>query len=323
VQKPAHSAEFCTNTTSGEATVIEQIARHQLGLFTREQARQAGVSDDQLQRRVDAGRYLRVRRGVLAVAAVPPSWEQSVLAAVLAGGDGALASHTTAARLHGLSDGCVGSAVLEVVAPLAHQMRQPGVRGHRSGLLFDPDRTVVSSVPCTAPARTLIDLSGSLNAIDLGRLADRLVRERRMTWIELVTAIPRFGIAPGRSPKVLLQVLRDRWPGYDPGDSEFETRVLRIIHAAGLPLPAQQYVVSAGGHDYRLDLAYPDRLVGFELDGWTDHGHRTAFDSDRRRNNLIALQAWRLFHLTWRMDDSEILATVQAARDAFVQNSAV
>jgi hypothetical protein len=303
--------------------VIDEIARHQLGLFTTEQARQAGVSDDQLQRRVNAGRYLRMRRGVLAVAAVPPSWEQAVLAAVLAGGDGTLASHTTAARLHGLTDGCLLANALEVVAPLGHQMRQPGVRGHRSGLLFDPDRAMVRSVPCTAPARTLIDLSGSLNATDLGRLADRLVRDRRMTWIELVTAIPRFGIAPGRSPKVLMQVLRDRWPGYDPGDSEFEKRVLRIIYNAGLPLPDQQFLVSAGGHDYRLDLAYPDRLVGFELDSWTDHGHRTAFDNDRHRNNLIALEAWRLFHLTWRMDDGEILSTVQAAREAFVQKPAV
>jgi hypothetical protein len=246
-----------------------------------------------------------------------------VLSAVLAGGEGALASHTTAARLHGLSDGCLATDVLEVVAPLAHQVRQPGVRGHRSGLLFDPDRAVVRGVPCTAAARTLIDLSGSRSATDLGRLADRLVRERRMTWIDLVSAVPRFRVAPGRSPKVLLQVLRDRWPGYDPGESEFETRVLRIIHAAGLPLPVQQYVVSVGGHDYRLDLAYPELLVGFELDGWTDHGHRSAFDNDRRRNNLIALQAWRLFHLTWRMDDPEILSTVRAARDAFVQNPTV
>jgi hypothetical protein len=213
--------------------------------------------------------------------------------------------------------------VIEVVAPLGHQMRQPGVRGHRSGLLFDPDRAVVSSVPCTAPARTLIDLSGSLTAVDLGRLADRLVRERRMTWIDLVTAVPRFRIAPGRSPKVMLQVLRDRWPGYDPGESEFETRVLRVIYRAGLPMPVQQHVVRAGGQRYRLDLAYPDLLVGFELDGWTDHGHRTAFDDDRRRNNLIALEAWRLFHLTWRMEDAEILATVQAARAAFVQKPAV
>jgi hypothetical protein len=299
--------------------MLDEIASHQLGLFTTEQARQAGVTQRQLRVRLDQGRYRRVRRGVLAVAAVPPSWEQAVLAAVLAGGEGALASHSTAARLHGLADGCLAADAIEVVAPLAHVMRQPGVRGHRSGLLFDPDRAVVSGVPCTAPARTLIDLSGAVSATDLGRLADRLVRERRMAWLDLVTAVPRFGVAPGRSPKVLLQVLRDRWPGYDPGESEFETRVLKVIHGAGLPLPIQQHVVTADGHRYRLDLAYPELLVGFELDGWTDHGHRTAFDQDRRRNNLIALQAWRLFHLTWRMDDYEILGTVQAARDAFVQ----
>jgi hypothetical protein len=308
---------------SGRATVIDEIARHQLGLFTTEQARHAGVSDDQQHQGVIAGRYVRVRRGVLAVAAVAPSWEQAVLAAVLASGVGALASHTSAARLHGLSDPCLVADCIEIVTPLLRQVRQPGIRAHRSGLLFDPDRSVVTSVPCTAPARTLIDLSGAVGATELGRLADRLVRERRMTWVDLVSAVPRFRIAPGRSPKVLVEVLRDRWPGYDPGESEFETRVLRVIYRAGLPMPLQQHVVRAGERRYRLDLAYPDLLVGFELDGWTDHGHRTAFDDDRRRNNLIALEAWRLFHLTWRMEDSEILETVQAARDAFVQKPAV
>jgi hypothetical protein len=297
--------------------VIDEIARHQLGLFTTEQARQVGVTDKQIRRRLSQGRYVRMRRGVLAVGAVPPTWEQAVFAAVLAAGEGALASHSSAARLHGLADNCVAADLIEIVAPLARKVRHPGVRAHRSGLLFDPDRAVASQVPCTAPARTLIDLSGSVNAIDLGRLADRLVRERRMTWIDLVSAVPRFRIAPGRSPKVLLQVLRDRWPDYDPGESEFETRVLRVIYRAGLPMPVQQHVVQAGGQRYRLDLAYPELLVGFELDGWTDHGHRTAFDNDRRRNNLIALEAWRLFHLTWRMDDSEILATVRTARAVF------
>ena len=302
--------------------MIDAIARHQLGLFTTQQALRAGVGEKQLARRVREGRYRMMRRGVLAVAAVPPTWEQSVLAAVLAAGDGALASHATAARLHGLEDGPPIDAI-EVVAPLGRHVRRPGVRGHRSGILFDADRAVAGVVPCTAPARTLIDLSGRLSAIDLGRLADRLVRNKSMTWAHLVAAVPRFRVAPGRAPTVVVQVLRDRWPGYDPGESDFEARVLRIIHRAGLPMPVQQHVIVAGGHRYRVDLAYPELRVGFEVDGWADHGHRTAFDADRRRNNLIALQAWRLFHLTWRMADEEILAVVRTARHVFGQKPAV
>lgn len=302
--------------------VIEDVARHQLGLFTLEQARSVGLAEYQVHWRVKEGQYRRVRRGVLAIRAVPASWEQSVLAAVLAAGEGALASHATAARLHGLTDGHPNVDAIELVAPIERHVRQPGVRSHRSGLLFDPDRSRVGGVPCTSPARTLIDLSSRLDAIDLGRLADRLVRDRRMSWVDLRTAVPRFRIAPGRSPKVVDQVLADRWPGYDPGDSEFEGRVLRLLFGAGVPLPVQQHRVACAGHSFRIDLAYPELRVGFELDGWSDHGSRSAFDHDRRRNNLIALDGWRLFHLTWRMENDEILAVVLAARGAFGQNPA-
>ena len=36
-------------------------------------------------------------------------------------------------------------------------------------------------------------------------------------------------------------VLGARIPGYDPGDSDLETRALRALIAAGLPPPKQQH----------------------------------------------------------------------------------
>ncbi len=79
----------------------ERRAELQWGLLTYAQARGSGLSPQQIQRRVASGRWRQVRHGVFAVAGVPPSWEQCVMAAVLAAGDGAVASHFTAGALVG------------------------------------------------------------------------------------------------------------------------------------------------------------------------------------------------------------------------------
>ena len=74
------------------------IARRQLGLITRQQAL-AHISDHQIRRLVESGQWERRTHGLYAVAGAPRSYEQTVLAACLAGGPRAVASHDCAARL--------------------------------------------------------------------------------------------------------------------------------------------------------------------------------------------------------------------------------
>src|SRR5687767_2082986 len=78
-----------------------ELARRQLGLITRAQALQLATKWE-LQRLVADGHLTVLRRSVFAVGGMPASYEQAVLAAVLAAGELAWASHRTAARLHGL-----------------------------------------------------------------------------------------------------------------------------------------------------------------------------------------------------------------------------
>jgi very-short-patch-repair endonuclease len=92
--------------------------------------------------------------------------------------------------------------------------------------------------------------------------------------------------------------LPNRVPGYDPGDSDFESRVLRVIVANGFPPPAQQYRVRIGGRTIRIDLAYPDRKLAIELDGCEFHHTRSAFDDDRSRANLLVAHGWTLIRFT-------------------------
>ena len=79
------------------------IAEKQYGLIERQQALQAGVSPAGVSRRLASRRWLRVLPGVYRFAGAPTSWEQSLKAATLWGGDRCVVSHETAAALHGLT----------------------------------------------------------------------------------------------------------------------------------------------------------------------------------------------------------------------------
>jgi very-short-patch-repair endonuclease len=55
-----------------------------------------------------------------------------------------------------------------------------------------------------------------------------------------------------------------------------------------------QHQVIAGGSHYRLDFALPDIKVAFEMDGFTYHGDKEAFNRDRRRDLDLKLAGWNI-----------------------------
>ncbi len=100
-------------------------------------------------------------------------------------------------------------------------------------------------------------------------------------------------------------MLGARIPGYDPGDSDLETRALRALTAAGLPPPKQQHRMMVERQEGADRLAYPELKIAIELDSWKYHGgdNLTAFTDDRaRKNDLIAL-GWAAPSFTESMTD--------------------
>jgi very-short-patch-repair endonuclease len=235
-----------------------------------------------------------------------------VLAVPLALGEGSVASYGTAARLYGLRAGQLEDGI-EVTTERARRVRLPGVVAHRSLHLFDSDRRRRGVFPLTSPARTIVDLSGRLDPIALGRASDHLLRTRTLTLAALARCIGRLTFAPGRAPSKVHDVLRARWDGYDPGDSDLETRVLRALVHAGLPLPRQQLRVSVGPRRYYIDLAWPEVKVALEIDSWVYHQWRSRFDGDRAKRNDLLLLGWKVIQVTDAMSDDEVVAVVSAA----------
>lgn len=274
------------------------------GLITRRVMRADGRSRGGEQHDRRAGRLRPVRRGVLAVNGAPPTWRQAVRAVLLACGHEVAASHATGLRL--LAGRILATDWIEVIAPLQRQVRMPGVRAHRSGILEPGDVIVVQGMRCTSGLRTVIDLSGTLGWKELGDVVDDLVRRKQLDLEALRSRVNRLRPAPGRRVKVLRAVLAARIPGYDPGESTLEARIMLLLIENSLPMPTQQHRLEFDRARYRLDFAWPDRRVYLEGNGFGWHSLSSDLDRDARRPNELVLDGWRPIEITWQMPDEEI-----------------
>ncbi len=291
---------------------LAALASRQLGLVTRRQAL-GELSRKSLEFRLATNRLQVVRRGVYRFAGSPDWPGQDQLAACLAAGPAAVASHRAAAELWEmpglLADG------LELTVPWPQWPRLPGVRCHQTRHLPPSHRTVVRDVPVTDPARTLADLAPCVGTGFLARLVDSALR-RRITTLDGLRAVEDLLRVPP-----LRDVLHARQPGYHPGDSDPELDVARVLFGAGLPHPVPQHQVAVGGTVYLLDLAYPEVRLGVEYDGWDTHRTRSAFDHDRRRANALALAGWTLLSFTSASGRHEIASTTRAAHERLARDS--
>jgi hypothetical protein len=290
---------------------LNKIAVSQHSLVTLEQALNAGLSVGQVRRRARSGEWVAIRPRIYAVAGAPATWIQTVAATALCLQPRAWLSHGTAARLWGLA--AIEDDQIDVLVEPERRVKLAGVRSHRSRALFSADLTGHLRIPVTTPERTLVDLSSSVSAPALGRALDDALRRRLIRLDRLQRCAARLSKSPGRRPAVVQGLLAARLPGYDPGDSDLETRVLRLLVAQGLPAPVQQHKVRLGGRTCRIDLAYPGSKLAIELDGWEFHRTRSAFDDDRRRANALVAQGWTPLRFTARSRDAEIVACVGAA----------
>ena len=216
----------------------------------------------------------------------------------------------------------IEAPTIEVVSPLDRKVGLDGVRGHRSGALFTRDLTVLRRIPVTSPERTLVDLSGRLSDAALARILDDSLRRRVIRLDRLRACVGRLAGSPGRRSSAIQALLAERLPGYDPGDSDLETRALRLIVAKGFPPPVLQYRLRIGRRTICLDLAHPQVMLAMELDGFEYHRTRSAFDDDRARGNLIVAAGWTLLRFTSRTPDRDITGSVQAAWDRFGRSGA-
>ncbi|MCB1028545.1 MAG: hypothetical protein R2704_05995 [Microthrixaceae bacterium] len=287
------------------------LAEQQHGLVTTRQASELGFGRGAVHHAIARGRWRRAATGVVSIGASPADLHQRALAVVLSIGD-AWASHSTAAHLWGWQ---VRHSRIEVVVARSRRIERRGVRVHHSSILGDGSVSTAGVIPATSPARTLVDLSGRLPTTELETCLDLTLRQRQTTIALLDDAILRAPATRGRRPQALRELLEPR-RRTGPTESPLEARVLRVLAAAGLPLPVCQHRVRVAGKHYRLDMGWLEARVFSEADGFEHHRSRRAFDADRRRDNALVAAGWIGVHLTSDFSDREIVETVRTVLEA-------
>jgi len=116
-----------------------------------------GFHPKAIQHRIRVGRLHRLFPGVYAVGRAELTDHGRWMAAVLAGGVGAVLSHESAAALWAMRKHPAGAIRISVPAP--RNPRQAGIRVHRRALLPAAHLTAHHNIPVTDPALTLVHLS--------------------------------------------------------------------------------------------------------------------------------------------------------------------
>lgn len=273
-----------------------QIAARQHGLITRRQALDVGFTADSIQSRRRSGRWVTVEVGVYRLRGVPATWKSRVLALCLAL-DG-IASHRTAAALQRVEG--FPPNLVEVSVPRGRSVPRHGVVIHESTdlHLFEPE--MVDGIPTTPVARLAVDLGAVVSFARFDRAVGDLVREKRVTWQELLGQLFRHSRKGRNGVGILRSLLEERY-GEDVGESELERAFLRELRRRGLDEPAAQHVVSDGdGFIARVDFAYVSLRIAMELDGRRYHGE-SVFEADRDKRDRLVAAGWVVLEITWRM----------------------
>ncbi|HEX8053108.1 MAG TPA: type IV toxin-antitoxin system AbiEi family antitoxin domain-containing protein [Thermoleophilaceae bacterium] len=265
---------------------IAGIASRRWGVVTWAELRRAGLSPDQIRWRVRIGSLIRVHRGVYRVGHRAPCTEATYLAAVKACGEDAVLSGRAAAYLQGLLPKCNPPAP-EATAPTERKIA--GVRTRRRRL-DRRDVTRLRGIPITTAPRTLVDLAAVLGLNDLARACHEAGVRYRTTPRQVEEVLRRSPNA--RGAKKLRTVMHGE---AKVTLSRLERRFLKLLSDAVLPLPETNR--PAGGR--RVDCRWPDHHLTVELDSYTYHSSRRAWEQDRRREREAYARRDQFRRYTW------------------------
>ncbi len=269
------------------------------GLVTRAALRAVGASDREIDWALKVGDVIRVRRGVLATPGIPLTAARLQAAAVLAGGEGAVLSHFAAAGRHRFPG--VAPGALEISVPRQRAARMDGVVAHSAPDLQRIDTVNVDGLPCTAPARTALDLTSLVGPKVLRRIVAHLERLQRRDGLAAIRAAAER-IGNKRRPAVapLLQLV-DRML-LDGAGLDLTPRCLTAFDAAGMRRPELEVPVTWGDRTFVLDAAFLPEQVDVEVDDDWSHATAAGSHADKERDRLARRAGWAVERVTPETD---------------------
>ncbi len=286
--------------------VIRGLASRQHGVVARRQLLGTGISASAIGNCVRNRRLEPLHRGVYRFGPLQGRLEKP-MAAVLACGVGAVLSHRSAGRLHGLIPRGGPDDPVEVSVQERHPER-PGIHVYRVQGLPADEVTVANGIPATSPARTLLDLGAVLAGTDLERAIARGERDGLITIAELNALLDRYA---GRHGTVALRAVLGAAGGPALTRSEAEALFLDLVRRARLPPPR----TNARLKGFEVDFLWRTQRLVVEVDGYTFHSSARVFEGDRRRDRVLTAAGFNVMRVTLRdlTEDAEAVL-VQVAQ---------
>jgi len=317
----------------------------------------AGFSREQLRAACARGLLVSPRRGVVSVPSGPapggtiptgvqkagppggdPGWRTEhvalVRAALMAVGDGAFASHQSAAAVQALpTPSARPPSVVTLVRPGIQDFRGPGLLVRGSDI---PPHvvTTIDGIPVTDVRRTAVDLARGHRLpaalVPLDAAARRLVATATGTSGHALREAVHDPAARAVALREIAYAVAScrGWPGVvtarraaalaDPAsESPLESRSRGWFVEAGIELEIGVRI-SVDGSTYWADFCDRARRVIGEADGWGKYGLRAddvlaALKAERTRQDRLVAAGWTV--VRWNSDDSraQVVTRMSAA----------
>lgn len=280
----------------GTDRLIADLAEAQHGVVGLWQLVDLGLNQSLIEWRVDVGRLHRIHQGAYAVGYVRLTPHGHRMAAVLACGPEAVLSHRSAAALWGLRED--SRSRIDVTAPGRRGRIPAGIDAHRHGFLTAADRTSVDGIPCTSVSRTLLDLAAVVSCRGLRYAVKQAEVERVFDLSEMNELLAR---SRGRRG---VARLRSAISVHDPREQltrrELEERFFDVCRDREILLPEVNGHLVVNGISMMPDFLWRDARLIVEADSHRVHGTASAFEEDRRRDQLLTAAGWTVIRITWR-----------------------
>jgi len=299
-------------TTVAPDACIGALADAQLGIVTRAELNNLGVTDAAILRRVRNGRLRQLHRGVFAVGHVALSDHARWLAASRSVVEGVLTGQA-AANTHRIRDRNVRA--IEVLSPRAARARQ-GLQVRLSRSL--PSRDIVTrfGIRVTSVERTIFELACTVDAESLAHVMyqakyRRVFDEGRMREV--------MGRLRGRHEHSTVAAAFHLYvTGSAGARSRAERRLLKRMRAARLAVPRLNTHVHTLEGDIEVDFHWPDRRLCIELDG-PHHDLPAQRRKDRERDKALREMGYRVVRIRVEEFDADGAGVVARIAELLAQ----
>jgi len=267
---------------------LARRAEEQHAVATGAHLRALGLSNEQIEYRLRAGRLHRLHQGVYAIGHRDITLHGRFLAAVLAVGADAVLSHRSAAVLWGFAPKpWAQDGTIHVAVPRRPRQRE-GLRIHSLTALDDHAWTRRHRIPVTTAARTILDLARQESDRTVKRALGQAQVDRRVSVPQLRQEAVKTKHRGGK--RILLLTGK----GPRPTRSGLEDRMFDLCDALTKPRPKSNARVEG----FEVDFHFEQQRVIVETDGGRYHRSEEQREADRAKQAHLEATGYRVLRIT-------------------------